>query len=59
MNTGNSTGSNRASPTSGSGGRKPDARLTEFYEEDEEGYVSGEYEDGPFELMKIRVKVCI
>jgi hypothetical protein len=27
--------------------------------EDEEGYVSGEYEDGPFELVKIRVKVGV
>ena len=25
--------------------------------EEEEGYVSGEYEDGPFEMVKIRVKV--
>jgi tetratricopeptide (TPR) repeat protein len=25
--------------------------------EDEEGYVSGEYEDGPFELVKIKVKL--
>jgi len=28
-----------------------------MYEEEEEGYVSGEYEDGPFELVKIRVKL--
>ncbi|EPQ54994.1 hypothetical protein GLOTRDRAFT_121364 [Gloeophyllum trabeum ATCC 11539] len=27
------------------------------YEEEEEGYVSGDYEDGPFELVKIRVKL--
>ncbi len=27
------------------------------YDEEEEGYVSGEYDDGPFELIKIRVKV--
>ena len=27
-----------------------------YYGEEEEGYVSGEYDDGPFELMKIRVK---
>ncbi|KAH8115417.1 hypothetical protein DFH11DRAFT_1543505 [Phellopilus nigrolimitatus] len=27
------------------------------YEEDEEGYVSGEYDDGPFELTKIRIKI--
>jgi len=26
-------------------------------EEEEEGYVSGEYDDGPFELVKIRVKL--
>jgi hypothetical protein len=25
--------------------------------EEEEGYVSGEYDEGPFELVKIRVKV--
>lgn len=29
-----------------------------MYEEEEEGYGSGEYDDGPFELVKIRVKVC-
>ncbi|TDL15170.1 hypothetical protein BD410DRAFT_136396 [Rickenella mellea] len=28
-----------------------------YDEEEEEGYVSGEYEDGPFELVKIRVKL--
>lgn len=28
-----------------------------MYEEEEEGYVSGDYDDGPFELVKIRVKV--
>ncbi|KAF8918162.1 NADPH oxidase regulator NoxR [Mucidula mucida] len=27
------------------------------YDEEEEGYVSGEYDDGPFELIKIRVKL--
>ncbi|TFK45571.1 hypothetical protein OE88DRAFT_1669075 [Heliocybe sulcata] len=27
------------------------------YEEEEEGYVSGDYDDGPFELVKIRVKL--
>jgi hypothetical protein len=26
-------------------------------DEEEEGYGSGEYDDGPFELVKIRVKV--
>lgn len=34
-------------------------RVISAYEEEEEGYVSGgEYDDGPFELIKIRVKVC-
>ncbi|KII95742.1 hypothetical protein PLICRDRAFT_48694 [Plicaturopsis crispa FD-325 SS-3] len=33
------------------------SRLASGYEEEEEGYVSGEYEDGPFELIKIRVKL--
>ena len=33
-------------------------RVASAYEEEEEGYVSGEYDDGPFELVKIRVKVC-
>ncbi len=33
-------------------------RMQSTYEEEEEGYVSGEYEDGYYELMKIRVKVC-
>ena len=28
-------------------------------EEEEEGYGSGEYDDAPFELVKIRVKVCL
>lgn len=35
------------------------SRIQSSYEEEEEGYVSGEYEDGPFELVKIRVKVRI
>ena len=30
-----------------------------MYEEEEEGYGSGEYDEGPFELTKIRVKVSI
>lgn len=43
--------------------RKPTRRVTQrrpkpTYEEEEEGYVSGEY-DEPYELMTIRVKVCI
>jgi hypothetical protein len=43
----------------GSVRRKLTRRATQKprYEEEEEGYVSGEYEDGPFELVKIRVKV--
>lgn len=39
--------------STGSGGRG-----TSMYEEEEEGYVSGDYDDMPFELVKIRVKVC-
>ena len=38
--------------------RRPTVRQTpRMYEEEEEGYVSGEYDDGPFEMIKIRVKV--
>jgi tetratricopeptide (TPR) repeat protein len=37
--------------------RGPSSRSQSAYEEDEEGYVSGEYDDGPFELVKIRVKL--
>lgn len=33
------------------------SRAQSTYEEEEEGYVSGEYEDGPFELIKIRIKL--
>ncbi len=33
------------------------SRAQSTYEEEEEGYGSGEYDDGPFELVKIRVKV--
>ncbi|KAK0459085.1 NADPH oxidase regulator NoxR [Desarmillaria tabescens] len=33
------------------------SRAPSSYEEEEEGYGSGEYEDGPFELVKIRVKL--
>ncbi|TFK44440.1 NADPH oxidase regulator NoxR [Crucibulum laeve] len=33
------------------------SRIQSTYEEEEEGYGSGEYDDGPFELMKIRVKL--
>lgn len=37
--------------------RRTAPRASRMYEEEEEGYVSGEYEDGPFELIKIRVKL--
>lgn len=33
------------------------SRIQSTYEEEEEGYVSGEYDDGPFELAIIRIKV--
>lgn len=55
----------RAPPSSygGSSGmglrRKMSRRPTRGYEDEEEGYVSGDYSDAPFELSKIRVKVCI
>lgn len=36
------------------------SRMQNTYEEDEEeGYVSGEYDDGYYDLMKIRVKVRV
>jgi hypothetical protein len=38
--------------------RQAPSRVASSYEEEEEGYVSGDYEDAPFELIKIRVKVC-
>lgn len=34
------------------------SRAQTTYEEEEEGYGSGEYDDGPIELSLIRVKVC-
>lgn len=38
--------------------RGTSSRAQSRYVEEEEGYVSGEYEDdGPFELIRIRVKV--
>jgi len=37
-------------------GRAP-SRIQSTYEEEEEGYASGDYEDAPFELVKIRVRV--
>lgn len=46
------TGSMRRKPT-----RRGTVRAASRYEEEEEGYGSGEYEDGPYELVKIRVKL--
>ncbi|KAK0226330.1 NADPH oxidase regulator NoxR [Armillaria fumosa] len=37
--------------------RQAISRAQSSYEDEEEGYGSGEYEDGPFELVKIRVKL--
>lgn len=38
--------------------RRPTIRQApKMYEEEEEGYVSGEYDDGPFEMIKIKVKL--
>ena len=47
-------GSLRRKPT-----RRPTvrSRIQSSYEEEEEGYGSGEYDDGPFEMNLIRVKV--
>ena len=39
--------------------RNPGSAGRTVYEEEEEGYVSGDYEDAPFELVKIRVKASI
>ncbi|KAF9460762.1 NADPH oxidase regulator NoxR [Collybia nuda] len=33
------------------------SRIQSTYEEEEEGYASGDYDDAPFELVKIRVKL--
>ncbi|KAF9010469.1 NADPH oxidase regulator NoxR [Cyathus striatus] len=33
------------------------SRIRSTYEEEEEGYGSGEYDDGPYEFVKIRVKL--
>jgi hypothetical protein len=38
-------------------GRTQSSRIQSTYEEEEEGYASGDYDDGPFELVKIRVKL--
>jgi hypothetical protein len=37
--------------------RTASSRIQSTYEEEEEGYASGDYDDGPFELIKIRVKL--
>jgi len=37
--------------------RRNTSRIQSTYDEDEEGYASGDYEDVPFELVKIRVKL--
>lgn len=41
----------------GSGRSVTSGARSTVYEEEEEGYVSGDYEDAPFELVKIRVKL--
>ena len=51
-------GSLRRKVTKRNHSRAP-SRVQSTYEEEEEGYVSGEYEDGTFELTLIRVKVYI
>lgn len=58
--------SNYAPSSYGGGGsvrrrvtRRNTRRIQSAYEEEEEGYASGEDFDGPFELIKIRVKVRI
>ena len=56
-NYGGSMGSVRRKPTRRGGGRMS-SRVQSTYEEEEEGYVSGDYDDGPMELNIIRVKVC-
>jgi hypothetical protein len=63
MSRGQSSGSLRSAPVSGSMRRKSSKRpthnraLSYTYEEEEEGYGSGEYEDAPYEMQKIRVKI--
>lgn len=49
------TGSIRRKLTRRTTNRAP-SRIQSTYEEEEEGYVSGEYEDGPYELTLIRIK---
>lgn len=57
-------GSSYAPSAYGSMRRKPSRRRTQrsrmqstYEEEEEEGYASGEYDDGYYELMKIRIKI--
>ncbi|KJA20777.1 hypothetical protein HYPSUDRAFT_42870 [Hypholoma sublateritium FD-334 SS-4] len=50
------TGSIRRKLTRRNTNRTP-SRIQSTYEEEEEGYVSGEYEDGPYELTLIRIKI--
>jgi hypothetical protein len=63
---GPSSGSLRSAPTTGSTGsmrKRPGKRSTHgralsyTYDEEEEGYGSGEYEEALYEMQKIRVKV--
>ncbi|KAE9408668.1 NADPH oxidase regulator NoxR [Gymnopus androsaceus JB14] len=50
-------GSMRRRVTRRNTGRTQSSRIQSSYEEEEEGYASGDYDDGPFELVKIRVKL--
>ncbi|KAF8653299.1 hypothetical protein AX16_003999 [Volvariella volvacea WC 439] len=50
-------GSVRRKPTRRGTQRGAPSRSQSLYEEDEEGYASGDYDEGPFELVKIRVKL--
>jgi len=40
-----------------SGSQKSGGRAQSTYEEEEEGYVSGEYDEGGYDLVKVRVKI--
>ncbi|KDR75258.1 hypothetical protein GALMADRAFT_226928 [Galerina marginata CBS 339.88] len=51
------TGSIRRKNTRRSTNPRTPSRIQSTYEEEEEGYVSGEYDDGPLELTLIRVKL--
>lgn len=37
--------------------RAPSTRAVSVYDEEDDDYLSGDFEDAPFELIKIRVKV--